>query len=78
MSDTQTGSFDITIGKESKFFLFSGENYYPFGGADDLKGVYDTLEEAKKAFLKIKYYDWAHIMDIEGEIVWNTHGKIQS
>lgn len=30
-----------------RFVLFGGWNYYPAGGADDHRGSFDTLEEAK-------------------------------
>jgi hypothetical protein len=33
------------------YLLFAGDNYYPSGGLDDLRGDFDTLEEAKLAAL---------------------------
>ena len=30
------------------WLLFVGDRYYPFGGAEDLLGIFDTVDEAKK------------------------------
>ena len=51
--------------------LFAGSHYYPEGGCNDLKGVYDTLKEAKKEgyrVITVSNYtddacDWYNIMD---------------
>lgn len=59
------------------YWLFSGENYYPLGGMEDLIGKFSSLEECAEV-LKLKKknsrYDWAHayheptdtIVDIPG------------
>ena len=50
------------------YLLFSGNDYYPVGGADDLKGRYDTIEEAMAAHdpQRFKYNRaWAHIMSLD-------------
>lgn len=59
-----------------KYLLFAGWNYYPRGGFKDLKGIFDTLEEAQKG--RDEYYKsegckvgsddsycWYHIVDSE-------------
>ena len=42
-----------------QFFLFSGSDYYPMGGAHDCDGAYSTIEDAKAAYSK--KLDWAHV-----------------
>jgi hypothetical protein len=34
---------------KKQFFIFSFADYYPSGGLNDVRGTYDTLEEAKQA-----------------------------
>ena len=31
----------------NRFILFAYDNYYPQGGGNDIKGVFNTLDEAK-------------------------------
>ena len=53
------------------FILFAGHCYYPFGGADDFRGFYDTIEAAQKAFIDKKqeicgdknFDNWGQIVD---------------
>lgn len=48
------------------FLLFAGDAYYPKGGWNDLKGAYETLDEAQVAMLLInEKIDWAHIVDLK-------------
>lgn len=47
-----------------RYLLFSGERYYPAGGAGDLYGAFATLEEAQAAAKKTRY-DWWHIFDLK-------------
>lgn len=63
---------------EKPFLLFAGQAYYPQGGWEDWRGSFDTLAEAKAAFLAWRHDDgdpggnltWGHIAnDAEGEIV---------
>lgn len=49
------------------FLVFAGGQYYPQGGAEDLKGTFLLHEEAVKFLLQLKaedYYDWAHLVQI--------------
>lgn len=51
-----------------RFWLFSGDYYYPQGGMRDFIESFDTKEEAKELYLKIKTewsYQWYHIFDLE-------------
>lgn len=62
------------------YLVFSFRDYYPSGGARDLDGVFDTLEEAMAS---LPTFDWygqkgngnsAHIYSIaKGEIVWDSN-----
>ena len=50
---------------KENYILFIGEEYYPRGGAYDIHGYYNTIEEAKEAFkneLKLFVYPWANIL----------------
>ena len=47
------------------WFLFAGDNCYPFGGAGDFKGVFTTKEDAKAAFVP-RYGRWAHVVRFDG------------
>lgn len=53
-----------------KYALFSGEHYYPSGGAKDLVGVYDTLEAAMDGG---PISDWAHIARLDDDGLTITH-----
>ena len=50
-----------------KFILFSGDNYYPDGGANDIFGVYETHSDAKLAFNGKE--NWAHVYSVEMECI---------
>jgi hypothetical protein len=57
-----------------RYLLFAGEIYYPIGGWDDLKGSFETIDEAKAAASgdpPHKYeFDWWHVIDaVTGEKV---------
>jgi hypothetical protein len=46
-----------------RYLLFASDYYYPIGGAEDLVGSYDTIEEAIKA-LDFRKYDEANLANI--------------
>ena len=48
------------------YFLFSGSEVYPAGGADDFVGVFPSLEAAKAHFSDHPQ-EWAHIARFDGE-----------
>jgi hypothetical protein len=53
-----------------RFLLFSGDDYYPKGGAHDFKGSFKTEKKAIKAHNPNEYkYDggWANIFDLKEE-----------
>jgi hypothetical protein len=51
--------------KVSKYALFFIESYYPIGGLGDLKGFYDTIEEARAAVTEESRYDWYELADTD-------------
>jgi len=57
---------------KERYFLFAGCDYYPCGGLGDLKGSFDSTEEAMQ---KGAASDWAHIAKIneDGELVVVMH-----
>lgn len=75
----------------NRFLLFAGEHYYPRGGWEDWRGRFETLDEAKAAFLAWRdgrresergdpdvegHHTWGHIVDDrEGEIVSEMWSK---
>lgn len=54
-----------------RYLLFCGDKYYPYGGWDDFRGAFDTLEEAREAAVPTRTiygdpsHDWWHIVDTE-------------
>lgn len=49
-----------------RYLLFAGMEHYPGGGWNDVKGHYDTLEEAKEAreaLWEKGGIDWVQIID---------------
>lgn len=61
------------------FLLFVYPNYYPSGGMNDAKGIYDTLEEAKSESETYKDYEDENIeiYDVESKVVhsFNSYSK---
>ena len=45
------------------FAVFAGYNYYPSGGWNDFKGVYETFEQAFNVAETIEG-DWAHVVNL--------------
>jgi len=49
-----------------RFLLFCFDTYYPLGGISDLRGDYDTMDEAQEAWQSTKSsWDWGEIVDLE-------------
>lgn len=50
-----------------KHLLFAGDHYYPCGGMDDLKGSFNTIDEAVVEIKRNKWddvnYHWYQIVD---------------
>lgn len=56
------------------FLLFAGSFYYPWGGWDDLIGVFDTMEEAiargtakelcGHSNVEWNEFDWCQVVDL--------------
>jgi hypothetical protein len=51
------------IGGFMKYLLFAGDDYYPCGGARDLRGKANSADELLK--IKLHDYDWAHVFYVE-------------
>lgn len=53
------------------YYVFAGQQYYPFGGWRDLKEAFLALEEAKLWILDRRQdYDWWHISDGKDIVVY--------
>jgi len=55
-----------------KYLVFAGRNYYPYGGWEDFKGIFNTIEDAQKSFENESenyYNEWAHIVK-DGKIIF--------
>ncbi|RYD44736.1 MAG: hypothetical protein EOP83_31180 [Verrucomicrobiaceae bacterium] len=53
----------------NRFVLFAGQDYYPLGGTEDIKGSFETFEAAK-AFAEPLGEDWWHVLDLlSGETI---------
>jgi hypothetical protein len=48
----------------NRYLLFSGEEYYPDGGAEDFKSSHRTLAEVMDS-VSIDSCDWANVFDTE-------------
>jgi hypothetical protein len=56
------------------YFLFAGENFYPVGGLDDLKGSFASVEDALRyladAGQTFETFDWYQIATVvDGRLV---------
>lgn len=56
--------------QQGKFLLFAGENYYPNGGYKDFKGIFSSIDAAKKEGERLinqyhlNSFDWYHIVSL--------------
>lgn len=50
-----------------KYLVFAYDNYYPSGGWNDFRGVFDTLEEAQALKTKLNFYDYHYIVTYDGQ-----------
>ena len=62
------------------FLIFAGDNYYPAGGAEDLKEVTQSGQIARDLF---NYYrgacDWCNVYNtVKREIVFNSYNLINN
>lgn len=53
-----------------RYLLFFGGQYYPYGGWDDLRGDFLSLDEARHAAEELarqsaSTFLWAHVIDLE-------------
>lgn len=60
-----------------RYYIFTGENYYPGGGAWDFWTTANTREEAEREAWAAPG-DWANILDTETKLMfdtsWHEHG----
>lgn len=55
-----------------RYLVFGGDNYYPAGGAHDIKGRFDDLDTARELCVKLRTpaewgytpCDWVQIYDV--------------
>ena len=63
----------------TKFLLFAAPAYYPYGGMNDCKGVFDTLAEAEAYMATIDegYMDDCHVLQMPEMLVrdYDSTGK---
>ena len=56
-----------------RYWLFTGDRFYPAGGMHDFDNSFDSIEEAED-YVKAahKCMQWHHVVDmITGKIVWD-------
>jgi len=54
-----------------RYLLFSGEAYYPQGGAEDFQGSYPTLVECMQS--DGVFADWWNVLDTRSGRVYHYH-----
>ena len=63
----------------TKFLLFAAPAYYPYGGMNDCKGVFDTLAETEAYMATIDegYMDDCHVLQMPEMLVrdYDSTGK---
>lgn len=54
-----------------RYFLFTGDTYYPGGGMKDFRGSFDTAAEAKAFSFsdKVDSWDWIEIYDSQEQML---------
>ncbi len=55
----------------NRYLMFSGEAYYPMGGAEDFRGSYATMVECMQA--DGVFADWWNVLDTRTGRVYNSH-----
>jgi hypothetical protein len=56
----------------TKYIVFGGECYYPYGGDRDILDTFDTLEDAISYALNQPEHEWIRIYDVtEKMVVWD-------
>lgn len=62
----------------SRYIVFSGEAYYPQGGAFDLDETFDDVNLARNyssKVVKTKDYDWSHVYDTKNSELVVRYGN---
>ena len=47
-----------------RYAAFAGDAYYPLGGWEDLKGLYEDFHSAMVAATPDNKYGWGHVVDL--------------
>lgn len=62
-----------------RYLVFAGENFYPDGGWDDIRGSFDTQEEAERFAHGITGrpggWDWGQVVDLMTGAIVSRRGK---
>lgn len=59
-----------------RYLLFVGDNYYPFGGARDLLGDFDTISKCVKSIKTTdRRVDWWNILDTKTGQIYNNYNQ---
>jgi phospholipase C len=66
-----------------RYYLFSGCNYYPNGGASDYDGEFDTIKEATEHYTDLQKLDtfgiqWGQVFDNQTKMVVKDLGEYDS
>jgi len=54
----------------NRYWLFTGDNYYPEGGMHDFRGKFETMLDA---IVNIGRADWVHVLDTKTGYVYNEY-----
>ena len=57
---------------DKKFLLFTAKTYYPYGGMDDCKGVFATLQDAINYAVRNQPVGWlddTHVLEIGEQLI---------
>ena len=64
------------------YILFAGDNFYPEGGVNDLRGIYQTEQDAVDAAMNCEILDrlsidgsWWHVVKMENGKMVKIYGN---
>lgn len=55
-----------------QFLVFAGDDYYPQGGWEDFRGMYDDFQSASERLddlIDQADVDWGHVVDLEAGVI---------
>jgi len=56
-----------------RYMLFTGDNYYPCGGAADFAGRAATLVDTMELLHRRRHWDWFNIYDTVADITYDRN-----